>query len=209
MTTTTTPRTAVTIAYGLANALLIGALGFGVVVLVSMGVGIARGGESLLYGDTLPVPMQVSTEHLGPVPPALVMNSWADVTVEVRDPTVEQMLLQSARDIGPVVMVIGALWLIRGLLQSVVRNDPFGPRNVRRLRNLGTLLIVGGLLVELIDYSLRQALFDDVPPQPSVNLGIAGYTLPGGLLVGGLMAFVLAAVFAHGAELRDDVAGTI
>jgi Protein of unknown function (DUF2975) len=139
----------------------------------------------------------------------LALDSWADVTVVVEDPTVAQMLLQSARDIGPLVVFIGALWLLRGLLQSVVREDPFGSRNVRRLRNLGLLLVVGGLVVELIDYSLRQTLFNDLPPLPSVDLGVAGFALPLGLVLGGLMAFVLAAVFAHGAELRDDVAGTI
>ncbi|WP_448624003.1 hypothetical protein [Geodermatophilus sp. URMC 64] len=61
----------------------------------------------------------------------------------------------------------------------------------------------------MVDYSLRTALFDDLPPQASVDLGVAGFTLPGGLLLGGLLAFALAAVFAHGAELQDDVAGTI
>jgi hypothetical protein len=209
MSATSTPRTAVTMAYALATALLLGSLCFGVVVLVSMGVGVARGGDSLLYGETLSVPMQVSTEDLEPVPSALVLDTWADVTVEVGDPTVAQMLLQSARDLGPLAVFIGAMWLLRGLLQSVVRNDPFGPRNVRRLRDLGVLLVVGGLVVELIDYSLRFALFNDLPPLPSVELGVAGFALPLGVILGGLLAFVLAAVFAHGAELRDDVAGTI
>ena len=209
MPTTSIPRTAVSIAYTLASALLLVSLAFGVVVLVSMGVGIARDGDSLLYGDTLNVPMQISTEEMGPLPPGLVLDSWADVIVEVNDPSVTQMLLQSARDIGPLAVFIGAMWLLRGLLQSVVRNDPFGPRNVRRLRNLGVLLGVGGFVVELIDYSLRRALFNDLPPLPSVDLGVAGFTLPIGLLLGSLAAFVLAAVFAHGAELRDDVAGTI
>jgi hypothetical protein len=209
MSARTTPRTAVSITYGLATALLLLSLAFGVVLLASIGVGIARGGDSLLYGDVLRVPMQVSTADLGPLPPALVLNPWADVTVEVRDPTVEQMLLQSARDIGPLAMVITAMWLARGILQSVRRDDPFGPRNVRRFRDLGALLVIGGFVVELADYLLRTALFDALPPQPSVDLGVAGFTLPGGAVLGGLVAFVLAAVFAHGAELRDDVAGTI
>ena len=71
------------------------------------------------------------------------------------------------------------------------------------------LLVVGGLVVEFIDYSLRLALFNDLPPLPSADLGVAGFALPVGAMLGGLLAFVLAAVFAHGAELRNDVAGMV
>jgi hypothetical protein len=153
--------------------------------------------------------MQVSTEGIGPLAPGLVLDAFADVTVEIENPTVKQMLLQSARDVGPMVIAIGALWLVRGLLHSVMRDDPFGQRNVRRLRNLGVLLVVAGPLAEVVNSQLRLALFNDLPPRPSVDLAVAGFAVPGGAILGGLLAFVLAAVFAYGAELRADVEGTI
>jgi hypothetical protein len=209
MPVVSSPRSAVRIAYGLVTVLFLGSLAFGLVVLASMGVGLARGGDSLLYGDTLRVPMQVSTAGLGPLAPGLVLDAFADVTVEIEDPSVEQMLLQSARDLGPLAVSIGALWLTRGVLRSTVRNDPFGRRNVRRLRDLGVLLAVGGTLAAAVDYQLRLALFNDLPPRPSVDLGVSGFTLPGGFILAGLLAFVLAAIFAYGADLRDDVDGTI
>jgi Protein of unknown function (DUF2975) len=203
------PSAAVRLAYVLVTGLLLLSLALGLVVLLSMGVGVVRDGDSLLYGDTLRVPMQLSTEGFGPLPSALAVESWVDADVEIKDPTVQQMLLQSATDVGPLVVFACALWLVRGLLQSVTRADPFGPRNVRRLRNLGLLLAVGGVLVELLSYSLRRALYNALPALPSVNLGVAGFALPVGALLGALAAFVLAAVFAYGAQLRDDVAGTI
>jgi len=203
------PSTAVRAAFVLVTGLLALAVVFGVVALVSIGIGLVRGGESLLYGDTLRIPMQVSTEKLGPVPDDLSVQSWVGATVEVHDPTVRQMLLQSVSGIGPLLVFIGAMWLVRGVLRSVMRGDPFGPGNVRRLRNLGLLLAVGGSLVELLDYSLRQAMFEALPPTPLVDLGVEGASLPVGALLGGLAAFVLSAVFAYGAQLREDVEGTI
>ncbi len=203
------PSAAVRLAYVLVTGLLVLSLGFGLVILVSMGIGVMRDGNSLLYGDTLRVPMQLSTEGLAPLPPALVVDSWVDTGVAIKDPTVNQMLLQSAADVGPLVVFAGALWLVRGLLQSVTRADPFGPRNVRRLRNLGVLLAAGGVLVEVVNYSLRHALYNALPAFPTVNLGVSGPALPVGALLGALAAFVLAAVFAYGSQLREDVEGTI
>jgi hypothetical protein len=203
------PTRAVRAAYLLVTGLLLLSLGFAAVAVVSMVVGVVRGGDSLLYGDTLNVPMQLSSDGFGPLPSAIRLPSWVDVGVEISDPTVKQMLLQSATDLGPLVIVIGALWLVRGVLRSVTRADPFSTGNVRRLRDLGVLLAVGGPLVALLNASLRRALYSELPAIPSVTLGVAGFAIPGGMLLGGLAAFVLAAIFAYGAQLRDDVAGTI
>src|SRR5215212_1848699 len=94
--------TAVRTAYWLVSALLLLALAFCLLAIVSIGVGIARDGDSLLYGDPLKVSMQVSTEDLGPIPAGIDVDALVDVDVEVTNPTVKQMLLQSAIDIGPV-----------------------------------------------------------------------------------------------------------
>lgn len=189
------PAGAVRTAYVLVTLLLVGAVAFGLLAVVSVVVGLARNGDSLFYGGALPEGLRV--------------ESWLDVTVVLQDPTVQQMLWRSGLDIGPTVLFIGAIWLVRGLLRSVLRGDPFGPANVGRLRNLGFLLAAGGSLLELLNYGFREALFTSLPPAPSVNIGVAGFALPGGYLLGGLAAFVLAAVFAHGARLREDVEGTI
>ncbi len=184
---------------------------FGLLALASLGVGLARHGDSLLYGDTLTVPLQLSPDDVGPLPAGLRVDSWLDTRVkaEVRDPSTEQMFYRSATDLGPLVLVVGGLWLVRGLLKSVMRGDPFGPDNVRRLRRLGFLLVVGGPAVELLNYGFRNALFSSLSSYPGVDLGIAGYEIPAGVLLGGLSAFILAEVFAYGSRLREDVEGTI
>jgi Protein of unknown function (DUF2975) len=207
--TTTQPSGAVRAGYGIVTVLLVFTVLFGVLVVVSVGVGIARHGDSLLYGDTLTVPLQLSPDDVGPLPAGVRLNGWPDVHVEIHDPTTKQMLLRSATDFGPLALFIAGLWLLRGFMRSVREGDPFGVDNVRRLRGLGFLLVVGAPLVELINYLIRQALFNEVPPFPSVDLGSAGYALPAGAMIGGLGAFILAEVFAYGARLRDDVEGTI
>jgi hypothetical protein len=131
------------------------------------------------------------------------------MTVDVQDPTTKQTLLQDALAIGPGLLVIAGLWLLRGFLRSVLAGDPFGARNVQRLRNLGLLLAAGTPLVALVDTALRNALFDELPPYPSLDLGSAGFSLPLGEVLAGLGAFILAEVFAYGGRLREDVEATI
>lgn len=207
--TTTPPSGAVRAGQAIVTALLVFTVAFAVLVVASVGVGIARDGDSLLYGDTLTVPLQLSPDDLGPLPEGLRLNGWPDVHVEIHDPTTKQMLLRSATDFGPLALFIAGLWLLRGFMRSVREGDPFGVANVRRLRGLGFLLVVGAPLVELINYLVRQALFNEVPAFPSVDLGSAGYALPAGAMIGGLGAFILAEVFAYGVRLREDVEGTI
>lgn len=203
------PSGAVKTGHVLVTSLMVFALAFGVLTLASITVGLARSGDSLLYGDTLTVPLQLSVDDVGPLPSGLRLDGGPDVDVVVHNPTSKQMVLRSAQDLGPLVLMIAGLWVLRGFMRSVTRGDPFGSSNVRRLRGLGFLLVVGASAVELVNYSLRSALYTALPPFPTVHLGVAGYTVPGGALLGGLGAFILAEVFAHGVRLREDVEGTI
>ena len=197
------PSRAVTAGYRIASVLLAIAVGFGVLWVVSITLDIVQG------GDTVQVPVQLSPEDVGPLPEGIHVAGWPDLTVEVADPTTKQTLLQGALAIGPGLLVIAGLWLLRGFLRSVLAGDPFGARNVQRLRNLGLLLAAGTPLVALVDTALRNALFDELPPYPSLDLGSAGFSLPLGALLAGLGAFILAEVFAYGRRLREDVEATI
>jgi hypothetical protein len=203
------PSRAVTTGYRLVTLFLVFAVVFGAYAVVSVGVGLARGGESLLYGDTLTVPLQLSPDDAGPLPAGVRFRGWPDVTAEVKDPTTKQMLLRSAQDLGPLVLFIAGLWLLRGFARSVRDGDPFGPANVQRLRGLGFVLVVGAPIVELVNWSLRQSLYNNLPPNRFGDLGVAGFSLPAAALLGGLGAFILAEVFAYGLRLREDVEGTV
>jgi DUF2975 family protein len=203
------PSGAVKAGYGLATGLLVLTLVFGALAVVSLGVGLARHGDSILYGNTLRVPLELSPDEVHGLPSDVELRGWPGVDLEVSDPTSKQMLLRSATDLGPLVLFIAGLWLLRGFMRSVVEGDPFGASNVQRLRRLGFILVIGAPAVELINYSLRLSLFNDLPPHPSTDIGVRGFTLPAAALLAGLGAFILAEVFAYGLRLREDVEGTV
>lgn len=205
----TPPSTPVRFGLGLTTVVLVLTVLFGIFMVVSVIVGVARDGQSLLFANTVPVAVQISPDALGPLPADLRFSSGLDVTLEVHNPSTKVMLLRSAMEFGAGLLAIAGLWLLRGFLQSVARGDPFGARNVRRLRTLGFLLVVGAPIVEVVNYSLREALFVSIPPVPEFNIGIAGPMLPLAALLGGLAAFILAEVFAFGMRLREDAEATI
>lgn len=208
----TSPSGAVRVGHIIATALFTLAAMLGVLVVASIATGLARHGDSLLYGNTLSVPMEVSADDMSRLPHGLRVDPWIPIHLEVPDPTTEQMLLRSGQDVGPVILSAWGLWLVSGVMRSVVRGDPFGPATVRRLRRLGSLLVFGGILVNLVNYSLQNALFTKLPEYqyPSVHLASEPFNpIPGAALLAGLLVFIFAEIFAHGSRLRDDVEGTI
>ncbi len=190
--------------------LLVLSVAFTGFALLSVATGLFRHGDSLLYGDPITVPMQVSADDLGALPEGITVDAWLDVKVEIPDPATTQMLLRSALDLGPALVVVWALWLLTGVMRSAAGGDPFGKDNAHRFRSLALLLIAGGFSLNLLNYAVLNALFTQVPEYPSIHLAAGPFApLPGGMLVGGLIAFALAAIFADGARLREDVEGMV
>ncbi len=199
-------RTARTIIVGL----LVLSVAFAALVLVSVVVGLFRHGDSLLYGDPMTVPMQVSADDVGALPDGINLDAWLDADVEIHEPTSAQMLLRSARDLGPTLVVVWALWLLAAVMRAAAQGDPFGQDNARRFRSLAVLLIAGGFALNVLNYAVLNVLYSQLPAYPSIHLAAGPFTpLPGGMLVGGLVAFALAAIFADGARLREDVEGMV
>ncbi len=207
---TSSTSLAVRIARAITVGLLVLSIGFAALVLVSIVTGVFRQGDSLLYGDPMTVPMQLSAEDVGPLPDGISVASWLAVDVEIPDPTTSQMLWRSARDLGPAIVVVWALWLLAAVMRSAARGDPFGQDNARRFRSLGLLLVAGGFALNLLNYLVLNRLYTQLPEYPSVDLGAGPFTpFPVGMLIGGLVAFALAAIFADGARLREDVEGMV
>lgn len=203
------PSRAVTIGYRIVTLLLVVAAAFLLLELVSILVGIARGGDPLLYGDPLTVPLQANPDHLRGLPPGIHLHDWPNVDVEIPDPSTKVMVLRSAADLPPVALLIAVLWLLRGLIGSVRAGEPFGEANVQRVRTLGTVLIAGGLAAAFVQYLMRLWLFNALPPALTTNLAGRGFELPGAAILAGLGAYILAEAFAYGLRLREDVEATI
>ncbi|MCA1690981.1 MAG: DUF2975 domain-containing protein [Actinobacteria bacterium] len=127
------------------------------------------------------------------------------VTVRIEDARPNQVFVALGRDLIAVSLVVVMLWLLRLLSRSVRDGDPFTAANVRRLRAIGFLLVVGAPIATLASRACDQWL---ASTSTVGELG-SGFTLPGAGPVAGLGVFVLAEVFAHGARLRADVEGTV
>jgi len=196
-------------AYFLVNLMLALLLVGAGVEIVSTAVGLARGGNTLLGGRTLPVHAELPQGQIRSLPHGVKLTHDPQVVLEVKDPSATQLLLSTGAAVGPFLLLAGALWLLRGLARSVTEGDPFGFANVQRLRKLGYLLVVGAPIVELVNWALRLSLANTLPPNAFGNVGFPGFSFPFVLLLAGLGAFILAEVFAHGLRLREDVEATI
>jgi hypothetical protein len=144
------------------------------------------------------------------LPPGVSLKNNPRVSLDVGHPTSRQRLLSFAEAVVTGALIAVGLWLLRGIAVSVRAHDPFNAANVRRLRGLAVLLILGtpvaGVINELLQYQLVNSL-------PSARYGDAmpsgGLNLPLPAMLAGVGAFILGEVFAYGVRLREDVEATI
>lgn len=123
-------------------------------------------------------------------------GSVADVAAIIR---FLRLTLLLALPVG--IVVERLLSALRAILATVAEGDPFAAANAARLRTIGWMLLAlqlvdlayGGLVV-----AARHLRIDYATWQPSLIGWLAT-----------LVAFVLVRVFAAGAALRDDLAGTV
>ena len=100
------------------------------------------------------------------------------------------------------------LVLLRRIVRSVGDGDPFIPINAQRLSRMGWLALFGQLVSipagAAVVWAARIAA--DNPDKVRVDDDF-GFTFGGVLLV--LILFILARVFRRGAEMREELEGTV
>lgn len=188
---------ALPIAWVVVNAALAGAIVLLVLLAALPVVGV----------DEVRVPVEVDAHGLQP-PQGVDVGTWLYGEVRIDDPTFAEAVLGAIVAIGQLPVAVAALWLLRRLLAATRRGDPFQAASVRRLRLLGGVLVVGSLVVALVDWIARAELWERLPPSGG-EVGVAGFALPLEIVLAGLLAYVLAEVFARGVALREDVEATI
>jgi hypothetical protein len=144
-----------------------------------------------------------------PLPPGFDLVEHVPIQLTLRQPTPAQLLLSVAVGLLPLLLVAAVLWLLRGLARSVRQGDPFGAANVRRLRQLGLLFLLGYPVMVTITRLLQDWLVTTLPVLPLGGIGTTLDVINIFALLAGLGMFLLAEVFAHGLRLREDVEGTI
>jgi hypothetical protein len=117
-----------------------------------------------------------------------------------------QFLTNVSLLIGALVALYGVL-LVRNPLRDVGAGQPFGPTNARRLRILGVLFLVVGVLRPAVEYALGSLVLSRiVSVEPVLSPPLA---FQRDAIVAGLLLLVLAQVWRHGSELEEDQSLTV
>ena len=183
----------------LSTVLLVVAVSFGAFLLVGALFGFGPGGHEVV------VQSQVEPKSVVDLGPHAVLPQTLDVAVRIPDASRAQIGWAAARDLVPILVMVGGLWLVRGLLRSVRAGDPFAEVNVTRLRGLAALLLVAVPVAVFLGSIFGGELAS------SAGLTHPGTTvsIPGGAFLAGLAVLVLAEIFAVGVRLRSDLEGTV
>ena len=127
--------------------------------------------------------------------------------VILADPTVAQRLLDLAPGLLAVALLVTGSLLIVAVMRTIAAGDPFVAANVRRMRQLAALLLVGPFFAFFLSMSVHGALLGDV------DLGglalSAVLDIPWAWFVAGMVVALLAEAFKAGSRLRDDVDGLV
>ncbi len=97
--------------------------------------------------------------------------------------------------------------LLRQMLRTVRTGEPFAEVNARRLRIIGVLLLVVGIVGPVLEHLVASRLLARIPVSGlAISAPLDART---DVILGGLLLLVLSAVFARGAELERDRSLTI
>lgn len=159
-----------------------------------------------LRGDALTVPFltKVSVPELDTVGTAY---GEGEVPLSLADPSVGQRLADLLPGVLVAAVTVASIWLLLRVLRAIGSGDPFGPGQVRRLRVLAGLLILGPAIAWGVGLVAHGILLG------GVDLGGLPITveteLPWMPMIAGLVVALVAEAFKVGSGLRDDVEGLI
>ena len=161
-------------------------------------------------GDPLRVPFFSEVEVPG-LAAAGIRHSEADYSLLLPDPSTRQRLLDLAPGVGYVLLAAAIAWLLLRVMLTIGRGEPFDPANVRRLRALALVLVVGWTVVSFAEAAGTVAILADVDLDAA---GVGGgpraaLAFPVVPIVVGLATAMVAEAFKAGARLQDDLEGLI
>jgi hypothetical protein len=103
------------------------------------------------------------------------------------------------------VFVLLAVRATSGIVETAISGDPFVGDNAERLKRIGWLLL-GVMVVQFLSTTMVAWIAPDNNIAGHIDGG-SGPSLAGCLAV--LLIFVLARIFRHGSEMRDELEGTV
>jgi hypothetical protein len=153
--------------------------------------------------EDVPLPPETFEERGGPV----------TVSVDVHDPSTKQRVIAAVPVLVWWALVAVVLWLLRRVVRTAAKGDPFQRSNVTTLRWLGAIFLLGFPLATFVERLFAEWFFSagvwTGGPLPPGGVAIKAPLLSGPAILAAVSVFALAEVFAYGARLREDVDATI
>jgi hypothetical protein len=153
--------------------------------------------------EDVPLPPETFEERGGPV----------TVSVDVHDPSMKQRVIAAVPVLVWWALVAVVLCLLRRVVRTAAKGDPFQRSNVSTLRWLGAIFLLGFPLATLVERLFTEWFFSagvwTGGPLPPGGIATKAPLLSGPAILAAVSVFALAEVFAYGARLREDVDATI
>jgi hypothetical protein len=153
--------------------------------------------------EDVPLPPETFEEHAASV----------SVSVDVHDPSMKQRVIAAVPVLVWWTLVAVVLWLLRRVVRTAAKRDPFRRSNVTTLRWLGAIFLLGFPLATFVERSFTEWFFSagvwTGGPLPPGGIATEAPLLSGPAILAAVSVFALAEVFAYGARLREDVDATI
>lgn len=165
----------------------IGAMSAGVIGLL-LAVPLTFGFQSYLLGELAKKGVEAGPELVGVV--ALVLAGCA----------------------GLLALGVYFMMLLRRIVLSVGDGDPFIPENAVRLSRMGWLVLIGQVASIPVGAAVvwLAKLVEDAPPSVHIRADVySDFGFSGGGILLMLVLFILARVFKRGAELQEELEGTV
>jgi Protein of unknown function (DUF2975) len=142
-------------------------------------------------------------------PPGVAATS-AGTSLCTNHATTAQQVMSTLTEVPSALFYGGALLLLWWFLDGAKRFGPFKAVNARRVRFIGWWLIVGGVVAESTQRVARTLLIDTLVRHSDELPWAYGLpTLTASAVLTGLGLLVVARILKVGAQMQDDLVGTV
>jgi hypothetical protein len=164
-------------------------------------------GESLCVQNDY---LSVGIGNAGPIFKPGVAASSAATSLCVHDPTFGQQLLDLLTELPTALVYGGALVLLWWLLEGAQHAGPFSIAVSKRLRFIGLWLALGSIVAENVQLIAHNALIATMMTgDGAVSWSNSLPALPVTAILAGLGMIVVARILRVGAQMQDDLVGTV